>query len=187
MRPSHTLPVVATRALRAPRPSPAAAHAAPSAAPRLRMHRPGDAGRFETYDAPHISTDASWTGLGFCSAPPASALGGNSNSDRFSNNPTGYAWMLYDQSQQIVTYEGPKAGVTNNGAGGPYTNSFHTLSVVIDTTGRATEGDENEAGTFQAFYRHTGMRLKQLGIPFVIIDPAGDPTPDVPRDRKSVV
>ncbi len=45
--------------------------------------------------------------------------------------------------------------------------------VVIDTTGRATEGDENEAGTFQAFYRHTGMRLKQLGIGWVRLDHAG--------------
>jgi hypothetical protein len=45
--------------------------------------------------------------------------------------------------------------------------------VVIDTTGRATEGDENEASTFQAFYRHTGMRLKQQGIGWVRLDHAG--------------
>lgn len=45
--------------------------------------------------------------------------------------------------------------------------------VVIDTTGRATEGDENEASTFQAFYRHTGMRLKQSGIGWVRLDHAG--------------
>ena len=45
--------------------------------------------------------------------------------------------------------------------------------VVIDTTGRSTQGDENEASTFQDFYRHTGMRLKQAGIGWVRLDHAG--------------
>lgn len=52
-------------------------------------------------------------------------------------------------------------------------NAVGARFVVIDTTGRATEGDENEAGTFQAFYRHTGMRLKQGGIGWVRLDHAG--------------
>jgi len=45
--------------------------------------------------------------------------------------------------------------------------------VVIDTTGRAVAGDENDADTFRNFYRHTGARLKQAGIAFVRIDHAG--------------
>ncbi|MEY3896190.1 MAG: hypothetical protein RLZZ214_1710, partial [Verrucomicrobiota bacterium] len=102
-------------------------------------------------DFNHVSTGASWTGLGFCSAPPTSALGGSNNSDRFSNNPTGYAWMLYNDSQQIVTYEGPKAGTTNNGGGGPYANSIHTMSVVLDTTG--------DGSTFTANYQIDGTSI----------------------------
>jgi len=45
--------------------------------------------------------------------------------------------------------------------------------VVIDTTGRAVEGEENSADTFRAFYRHTGLGLKQAGIAFVRADHAG--------------
>ena len=45
--------------------------------------------------------------------------------------------------------------------------------VIIDTTGRAVEGEENSADTFRAFYRHTGLGLKQAGIAFVRADHAG--------------
>lgn len=45
--------------------------------------------------------------------------------------------------------------------------------VVIDTTGRAVEGEENSADTFRAFYRYTGLGLKQAGIAFVRADHAG--------------
>ena len=45
--------------------------------------------------------------------------------------------------------------------------------VVIDTTGRAVEGEENSADTFRAFYRHCGLGLKQAGIAFVRADHAG--------------
>jgi hypothetical protein len=45
--------------------------------------------------------------------------------------------------------------------------------VVIDTTSRATEGDENESQTFKEFYRHTGLLLKQRGIGWMRLDHAG--------------
>lgn len=45
--------------------------------------------------------------------------------------------------------------------------------VVIDTTGRAVQGDENDADTVRSYYRHTGARLKQAGITNIRIDHAG--------------
>jgi AAA domain len=49
--------------------------------------------------------------------------------------------------------------------------------VVIDTTARVIEGEENSADTFRAFYRHTGSRLKRLGITYARLDHSGkDPT-----------
>jgi hypothetical protein len=45
--------------------------------------------------------------------------------------------------------------------------------VVIDTTGRAVQGPENEADTFRAFYRHTGGPLKQASIGWCRLDHAG--------------
>jgi len=47
------------------------------------------------------------------------------------------------------------------------------LVVVIDTTGRAVEGDENSADTVRAFYRWTGLVLKQRGITWARLDHAG--------------
>lgn len=45
--------------------------------------------------------------------------------------------------------------------------------VVIDTYGRAVEGDENDADTTRAFYRHAGMGLKADGRTWLRIDHAG--------------
>lgn len=45
--------------------------------------------------------------------------------------------------------------------------------VIIDTTGRAVEGDENDANTYQNFYRHTGMQLKRLGMTWARLDHSG--------------
>lgn len=45
--------------------------------------------------------------------------------------------------------------------------------VVIDTTSRAVEGEENDARTYQDLYRHTGIRLKEAGIAMLRIDHAG--------------
>ena len=45
--------------------------------------------------------------------------------------------------------------------------------VVIDTIGRAVEGEENPADTIRAFYFHTGAQLKRRGVTFVRLDHAG--------------
>lgn len=53
----------------------------------------------------------------------------------------------------------------------------HHLVVIIDTTSRAVEGEENSADTIRAFYRHTGAVLKRTGCTWARIDHAGkDPT-----------
>ena len=45
--------------------------------------------------------------------------------------------------------------------------------VVVDTTSRAVEGPENDADTFRAVYRHTGLGLKAAGITFARLDHSG--------------
>ena len=45
--------------------------------------------------------------------------------------------------------------------------------VVIDTFGRAIEGDENDADTVRSFYRWTGIHLKGAGIAYLRVDHAG--------------
>jgi hypothetical protein len=46
-------------------------------------------------------------------------------------------------------------------------------AVVIDTFSRTVAGDENVADTAQAFYRHTGSRLKRAGVGYLRLDHAG--------------
>jgi KaiC/GvpD/RAD55 family RecA-like ATPase len=51
------------------------------------------------------------------------------------------------------------------------------LCLVIDTTSRATFGDENLADTIRAFYRWTGIGLKRRGVTWARLDHEGkDPT-----------
>lgn len=45
--------------------------------------------------------------------------------------------------------------------------------VVVDTTGRAVDGDENDAGPYRDFARHTGLALKAAGIALLRTDHAG--------------
>ena len=45
--------------------------------------------------------------------------------------------------------------------------------VIIDTTSRVIQGDENDADTMRAFYRHTGLLLKQHGIGWERLDHSG--------------
>ncbi len=45
--------------------------------------------------------------------------------------------------------------------------------VVVDTYGRAVEGDENENDTTREFYRHTGTALKAMGVAVLRCDHAG--------------
>lgn len=45
--------------------------------------------------------------------------------------------------------------------------------VIIDTTARAVEGDENDADTLRDFYRWSGVNMKSLGVTYVRADHAG--------------
>ncbi len=45
--------------------------------------------------------------------------------------------------------------------------------VVIDTTSRVIQGEENSADTFHNLYRHTGRRLKAAGIAVLRLDHSG--------------
>ena len=49
-------------------------------------------------------------------------------------------------------------------------------AVVVDTIGRAVEGEENSADTIRAFYRHTAQPLKAAGISVLRTDHAGKDT-----------
>lgn len=49
----------------------------------------------------------------------------------------------------------------------------HHPVVIIDTTGRAVQGDENSADTIRSFYRWTGLGLKQRGATWARLDHAG--------------
>ena len=45
--------------------------------------------------------------------------------------------------------------------------------VVIDTISRAVAGEENDNDTWLAFYRHTGLPLKQAGVALIRLDHSG--------------
>jgi hypothetical protein len=45
--------------------------------------------------------------------------------------------------------------------------------VIIDTVSRSIQGEENENDTWLAFYRHTGLKLKQAGVALVRLDHSG--------------
>lgn len=45
--------------------------------------------------------------------------------------------------------------------------------VIVDTFGRAVEGDEDSADTVRAFYRHTGLTLKSRGTTYLRTDHSG--------------
>ena len=45
--------------------------------------------------------------------------------------------------------------------------------VIIDTMARVVSGDENSADTYRDFYRHTGLRLKQMGVALGRLDHMG--------------
>lgn len=52
-------------------------------------------------------------------------------------------------------------------------NPQRSFVLILDTTSRAVEGEENSNDTIRAFYRHTGVRLKQRGITWARLDHAG--------------
>ena len=52
----------------------------------------------------------------------------------------------------------------------------HAQLVIVDTFGRAVEGDEDKADTVRNFYRHTGLALKARGIAILRTDHTGKDT-----------
>ena len=48
--------------------------------------------------------------------------------------------------------------------------------VIVDTLSRVVSGDENEAHTYQAFYRHSVLPLKRRGVSVVRLDHLGKDT-----------
>ena len=52
-------------------------------------------------------------------------------------------------------------------------DSDHPDVVIFDTFSRCVDGDENEADTVRAFFRHTGRQIKQRGISYLRLDHTG--------------
>jgi hypothetical protein len=50
---------------------------------------------------------------------------------------------------------------------------YNCQVVVIDTVSRSVQGDENENDTWLAFYRHTGLLMKQKEIAMIRLDHSG--------------
>lgn len=49
----------------------------------------------------------------------------------------------------------------------------HPSVIIFDTFSRCVDGDENEADTVRAFFRHTGRPIKQRGISYLRLDHTG--------------
>lgn len=90
----------------------------------------------------------------------------------FGYESTVFDHLHYAQLPNLPPLDTPKGGIA-------LCQSAHAVGaqlVIIDTTGRSVEGDENDAGTYQNFYRHTGMQLKRLGMTWARLDHAGKDT-----------
>ena len=90
----------------------------------------------------------------------------------FGYEHTVFDHLHYAQLPNLPPLDTPKGGIA-------LCQAAHAVGaeiVIIDTTGRAVEGDENDANTYQNFYRHTGMQLKRMGITWARLDHAGKDT-----------
>lgn len=54
-----------------------------------------------------------------------------------------------------------------------WVDQFKPEALILDTFSRCVDGDENEADTVRAFYRHTGRPLRDRGIPYLRVDHTG--------------
>lgn len=87
----------------------------------------------------------------------------------FDIDPIRLIHLHYALLPPIHSLDGEKGGAEME----ELARSVGARAVVIDTFGRAVAGDENEADTVRAFYRHTGSRLKRMGIGYLRTDHAG--------------
>lgn len=82
-----------------------------------------------------------------------------------------------DDFSHLVYYALPALPPLDTPTGGAELVELATANavelVVIDTTSRVIEGDENDAGTFANMYRYTFAPLKALGIAVVRLDHTG--------------
>lgn len=77
--------------------------------------------------------------------------------------------LHYAQLPAIEPLDTPKGGLTVLQAA----LAVSAELVVIDTTSRSVQGEENAMETFRDFYRHTFMPLKSAGITTLRVDHAG--------------
>ena len=84
---------------------------------------------------------------------------------------------LDDDMSGLAYYMLPDLPPLDSAAGGAVVEEIATMHradlVVIDTMSRAVEGNENDADTYRDFYRHTGRRIKAMGISLGRLDHAG--------------
>jgi hypothetical protein len=85
------------------------------------------------------------------------------------DNLTKLHYVLLPSIAGLDTQEGARAVIAAIKA----TNS---KLVIIDTTARAVEGEENDADTMRAFYRWSGVNMKSLGVTWIRADHAGKDT-----------
>ena len=85
------------------------------------------------------------------------------------DNLTNLHYALLPSLPPLDTYEGAVALKH-------IIDTTQTQLVIIDTFGRAVEGDEDSADTVRAFYRHTGLMLKTMGITYLRTDHTGKDT-----------
>ena len=90
--------------------------------------------------------------------------------DNFDIDPTRLAgWLHYAQFPPILPLDSRQGGADFE----KLVLAIGAQAVVIDTFGRSVDGDENEADTVRAFYRHTGMALKRHLIGYLRTDHSG--------------
>ena len=80
--------------------------------------------------------------------------------------------LHYIQMPGIAPLDTPQGGAALVAAA----QAWDAQLVIVDTTARATSGEENAMETFRDFYRHTFMPLKALGITTARVDHSGKDT-----------
>jgi hypothetical protein len=75
-------------------------------------------------------------------------------------------YALLPSLPPLDTIEGARAVLT-------LVDATNAELVIVDTFGRAVEGDEDSADTVRAFYRHTGLTLKARGVTYLRTDHSG--------------
>lgn len=118
--------------------------------------------------------------LGYPAQPPRHVLYVDFENDPLGDirprlQAMGFAPADLDEHLHILSFPNIAAFDTDRGSRELLAAAIHYKSdlVVIDTTSRAIEGEENSNDTWLAWYRHTGLKLKQRGIAYVRLDHTG--------------